>query len=68
MTLDRTIPVTRRPASHDSSGENPDGNDASGIVNLGQAYLDIARAAYENCQHGRDAVEELERRRNSSGE
>lgn len=68
MTIDRTLPVTRRPATNDSSGNDPDGSDSGGIVNMGQAFLDVARAAYDNCHHGKNAVEELERRKNRSGE
>ncbi len=68
MTIDRTMPITRPPVIRDSSGDAPEGTETGGVLNMAQAFLDVARAAYDNCQHGKDATEELERRKNRSGQ
>ncbi|MFO0819496.1 MAG: hypothetical protein U1A77_16225 [Pirellulales bacterium] len=68
MTLDRTLPVTRPPVTVESSGGGPEETAGAGIQNIAQGFLDVARAAYDSCQHGKDATRELERRKNRSGQ
>lgn len=67
MTADRTLPLTRRPET--AAGSPGDDDSASGgIVELGKGFLEVAKQAYHECHHGRDAVIETERRQNRSGQ
>lgn len=68
MTMDRTLPVTRPPVkSHSDDGDPADAAPGT-IANAAKAFLEVSRAAYEDCQHGQDALNEMHQRKNTSGE
>ena len=67
MTIDRTLDPIRRPANV-APDPAPEESVSGGVVSLGAAFLNVALQAMEDCQRGKDAVEEIKRRRNVSGE
>ena len=51
-----------------SGDDTPDAPGGGGLMGQAQGYADVARKARENCQQGRAAEKELQKRRNRSGQ
>jgi len=69
MTLDRT--VTRRrttPDETETDRTDPLAAEASPILEQAAGFAEVARQAHAESQRGTDAVEELQLRRNRSGQ
>jgi len=68
MTMDRTFPLTQRPTTIHSPGDDPGDSPSGEVLNAAQLFLEVSRAAYDDCQRGKDAVNEMQRRKNTSGQ
>lgn len=67
MTTDRTLPRALHSGTAPQNSGSPEG-DSGGILEQAKAFSQVARAAYNDCRHGQDAVDELRRRRNRPGQ
>ena len=66
MTLQQTMTV---PPRHQSASAGPPDDESSAeLLAQAQAFAEVARAAAHDCQRGTAAAEELNRRRNRSGQ
>jgi hypothetical protein len=68
METHRTRQTTHDPASTPQGQEPPPAPGGSSLARRSHAYTDVARRASENCQHGHAAEQELQKRRNRSGQ
>jgi hypothetical protein len=67
MTGDRTIaPRTRQPGP--SEAQQPPLTAASPLLEQAKGFAQVAREAANDCQTGEDALKEMQRRRNGSGQ
>jgi hypothetical protein len=70
-----TLPTTTLPAQtrsrttiDDDAGGGGPSETGQSLVEQARAYARVAREAMQNCKQGAEAVDELQRRRNQSGQ
>ena len=63
-----TMPPTRRETETVDSADDPSAEGTSLLLEQAAAFGEIAAAAMADCNHGANAENELDKRRNQSGQ
>ena len=66
MTLDKTITTPNKQTSDDAGDAGDTGE--SSLLQQAKGYSEVAREALQDCERGEDAVKQMHKRRNRSGQ